>query len=80
MTLRHTSLRRLRVFEAVARHRSYSRAAAELHLHRYRGLGEVQFGRCTRERQLARNRLEYLQLAQGGVPECHPRRPGWYIN
>ena len=32
MTLRHTSLRRLRVFEAVARHRSYSRAAAELHL------------------------------------------------
>ena len=32
MTLRHTSLRRLRVFEAVARHRSFSRAAAELHL------------------------------------------------
>ncbi len=32
MTLRHTSLRRLRVFEAVARLRSYSRAAAELHL------------------------------------------------
>jgi len=29
---RHASLRRLRVFEAVARHRSYSRAAAELHL------------------------------------------------
>ena len=32
MPLRHTSLRRLRVFEAVARHRSFSRAAAELHL------------------------------------------------
>ena len=32
MTLRHTSLRRLRVFEAVARHRSFTRAAAELHL------------------------------------------------
>ncbi|MGD9950967.1 MAG: LysR substrate-binding domain-containing protein [Burkholderiales bacterium] len=32
MSLRHTSLRRLRVFEAVARHRSFSRAAAELHL------------------------------------------------
>jgi len=32
MTLTHTSLRRLRVFEAVARHRSYSRAAVELHL------------------------------------------------
>ena len=32
MALRHTSLRRLRVFEAVARHRSFSRAAAELHL------------------------------------------------
>ncbi|TAN54126.1 MAG: LysR family transcriptional regulator [Betaproteobacteria bacterium] len=32
MALRHTSLRRLRVFEAVARLRSYSRAAAELHL------------------------------------------------
>jgi len=32
MAFRHASLRRLRVFEAVARHRSYSRAAAELHL------------------------------------------------
>ena len=32
MSLRHASLRRLRVFEAVARHRSFSRAAAELHL------------------------------------------------
>ena len=32
MTLRHTSFRRLRVFEAVARHRSFSRAAVELHL------------------------------------------------
>ena len=32
MPLRHASLRRLRVFEAVARHRSFSRAAAELHL------------------------------------------------
>jgi DNA-binding transcriptional LysR family regulator len=32
MSLRHTSLRRLRVFAAVARHRSFSRAAAELHL------------------------------------------------
>ena len=32
MPLRHTSLQRLRVFEAVARHRSFSRAAAELHL------------------------------------------------
>jgi len=32
MSLRHTSLRRLRVFEAVARLRSFSRAAAELHL------------------------------------------------
>jgi len=32
MALRHTSLQRLRVFEAVARLRSYSRAAAELHL------------------------------------------------
>lgn len=32
MALRNTSLRRLRVFEAVARLRSYSRAAAELHL------------------------------------------------
>jgi DNA-binding transcriptional LysR family regulator len=32
MPLKHASLRRLRVFEAVARHRSFSRAAAELHL------------------------------------------------
>jgi DNA-binding transcriptional LysR family regulator len=32
MTLRHASLRRLQVFEAVARLRSFSRAAAELHL------------------------------------------------
>jgi DNA-binding transcriptional LysR family regulator len=32
MSLRHASLRRLRVFEAVARLRSFSRAAAELHL------------------------------------------------
>jgi DNA-binding transcriptional LysR family regulator len=32
MTLRHTSLRRLRVFESVARLRSFSRAAAEVHL------------------------------------------------
>jgi DNA-binding transcriptional LysR family regulator len=32
MAFHHASLRRLRVFEAVARHRSYSRAAAELHL------------------------------------------------
>ena len=32
MALKHTSLRRLNVFEAVARHRSFSRAAAELHL------------------------------------------------
>ena len=32
MSLRHTSLRRLRVFESVARHASFSRAAAELHL------------------------------------------------
>ncbi len=32
MPLRHTSLRRLRVFESVARHASFSRAAAELHL------------------------------------------------
>ncbi len=32
MSLKHSSLRRLRVYEAVARHRSFSRAAAELHL------------------------------------------------
>lgn len=32
MSLRHASLRRLRLFEAVARLRSFSRAAAELHL------------------------------------------------
>ncbi|MEW6689002.1 MAG: LysR substrate-binding domain-containing protein [Pseudomonadota bacterium] len=32
MSLRHASLRRLRVFEAVGRLRSFSRAAAELHL------------------------------------------------
>jgi DNA-binding transcriptional LysR family regulator len=32
MSLKHASLRRLRVFEAVARLRSFSRAAAELHL------------------------------------------------
>ena len=32
MTLRHASLRRLQVFEAVARLQSFSRAAAELHL------------------------------------------------
>src|SRR5512139_3527734 len=32
MTLRHVTLRRLKVFEAVARQRSFSRAAAELHL------------------------------------------------
>ncbi len=32
MSLRHASLRRLKVFEAVARLRSFSRAAAELHL------------------------------------------------
>ncbi|MBI1942075.1 MAG: LysR family transcriptional regulator [Betaproteobacteria bacterium] len=32
MSLRHASFRRLRVFEAVARLRSFSRAAAELHL------------------------------------------------
>ena len=32
MSLKHASLRRLRVFEALARHRSFSRAAAELHL------------------------------------------------
>ena len=32
MTLRHVTLRRLKVFEAVARLRSFSRAAAELHL------------------------------------------------
>lgn len=30
--MRHVTLRQLRVFEAVARHRSFSRAAAELHL------------------------------------------------
>ena len=32
MTLRHATLRQLQVFEAVARHLSFSRAAAELHL------------------------------------------------
>jgi len=32
MTLRHTTLRQLQVFEAVARQLSFSRAAAELHL------------------------------------------------
>jgi DNA-binding transcriptional LysR family regulator len=32
MPLKHSSLRRLRVYEAVARHRSFSRAASELHL------------------------------------------------
>jgi DNA-binding transcriptional LysR family regulator len=32
MTFRHVTLRRLKVFEAVARQRSFSRAAAELHL------------------------------------------------
>ncbi len=32
MPMRHVTLRQLRVFEAVARHRSFSRAAAELHL------------------------------------------------
>ena len=32
MSLRHASLRRLQVFEAVARLQSFSRAAAELHL------------------------------------------------
>lgn len=32
MSLRHVTLRQLRVFEAVARHRSFSRAAEELHL------------------------------------------------
>src|SRR5512141_3086531 len=32
MTLRHTTLRQLQVFEAVARNLSFSRAAAELHL------------------------------------------------
>jgi DNA-binding transcriptional LysR family regulator len=32
MPIRHVSLRQLRVFEAVARHLSFSRAAAELHL------------------------------------------------
>lgn len=30
--MRHTSLRQLQIFEAVARHRSFSKAAAELHL------------------------------------------------
>jgi DNA-binding transcriptional LysR family regulator len=32
LPLRHVTLRQLKVFEAVARHRSFSRAAAELHL------------------------------------------------
>ena len=32
MPLRHITLRQLKVFEAVARHLSFSRAAAELHL------------------------------------------------
>ena len=32
MTLRHATLRQLKVFESVARHLSYSRAAEELHL------------------------------------------------
>src|SRR5512145_2930234 len=32
MPMRHVTLRQLRVFEAVARHLSFSRAAAELHL------------------------------------------------
>ena len=32
MSMRHVTLRQLRVFEAVARHRSFSRAAEELHL------------------------------------------------
>jgi len=32
MPMRHVTLRQLRVFEAVARHRSFSRAAGELHL------------------------------------------------
>src|SRR3954470_15564811 len=32
MTLRHATLRQLKVFEAVARHLSFSRAAEELHL------------------------------------------------
>src|SRR5512139_3334723 len=32
MPMRHVTLRQLRVFEAVARHRSFSRAAEELHL------------------------------------------------
>jgi DNA-binding transcriptional LysR family regulator len=32
VSLRHVTLRQLRVFEAVARHRSFSRAAEELHL------------------------------------------------
>jgi len=32
MSLRHVTLRQLKVFEAVARHRSFSRAAEELHL------------------------------------------------
>ena len=32
MTLRHATLRQLKVFESVARHLSFSRAAEELHL------------------------------------------------
>ena len=30
--MRHATLRQLKVFESVARHRSFSRAAEELHL------------------------------------------------
>ena len=43
----------------------------QLYLHRYGGLGEMQFRRCARERQLARDRFEYLQLAQRGMPKRH---------
>ena len=52
----------------------------QLHLHRYRRLGEVHFGRRARKRQVARNRLEHLQLAQRRVPERHDLQSGIYIN